>query len=511
MGWLRNIRMAWKLIISFAIIAGIFIAVIAVSYASLDSSVDAGKWNDHTHLVLQKASDVLLSLVNIETGYRGYVITGTGDFLEPVIAGENAYETAYAQLKDLTSDNPAQQKRLDDLDRTYETWKRDEIDYVIQARKAASDVAAVEAVQTWIREAKGKAQMDAMRSVLAEIDAEERLLLEKRSAALASQQTFTTYVMVSGTLFAVFMSVLIAMIITSLITKPLKKGLEFAVAIEAGNLTKRIDVAQRDELGMLAAALNNTAVKLNEIILSVKEAGNNVAGGSAQLNDSSMQISQGATEQASSVEEISSSMEQMSANIRQNAENAQKTERIAQKSSQSAEEGGRAVSATVDAMREIASKIGIIEEIARSTNMLALNASIEAARAGEYGKGFAVVASEVGKLAERSAKEAGGISTLSTESVLIAERAGQTISAMIPEIRKTAELVQEISAASNEQNAGADQINSAIMQLDKVIQQNASAAEESSSMSSELASQAELLKASIDFFTVDESVVSIPS
>lgn len=170
--------MAWKLVISFAIIAGIFIVVIAVSYASLDSSVDAGKWNDHTHLVLQKASDVLLSLVNIETGYRGYVITGTGDFLEPVIAGENAYETAYAQLRDLTSDNPAQQKRLDDLDRTYETWKRDEIDYVIQARKAASDVAAVEAVQTWIREAKGKAQMDAMRSVLAEIDAEERLLLE---------------------------------------------------------------------------------------------------------------------------------------------------------------------------------------------------------------------------------------------------------------------------------------------------------------------------------------------
>jgi len=196
-------------------------------------------------------------------------------------------------------------------------------------------------------------------------------------------------------------------------------------------------------------------------------------------------------------------MEEMTSNIKQNADNALQTENIARKSAIAAEEGGRSVAATVAAMKEIASKIGIIEEIARSTNMLALNASIEAARAGEYGKGFAVVASEVGKLAERSQKEAGEISKLSKESVSIAEQAGATISALIPDIRRTAELVQEISAASNEQNSGAEQINSAIMQLDKVVQQNASASEESASMSEELASQAEQMQETMEFFKVD--------
>jgi methyl-accepting chemotaxis protein len=219
-------------------------------------------------------------------------------------------------------------------------------------------------------------------------------------------------------------------------------------------------------------------------------------------------MSQGATEQAASLEEISSSMEQMTSNIRQNAENAMTTEKISHKSSQIAEEGGKAVNDTVEAMKLIASKIGIIEEIARSTNMLALNASIEAARAGEYGKGFAVVASEVGKLAERSQKEAGEISKLSTESVQVAERAGVTINGMIPEIKRTAELVQEISAASAEQNSGAEQINAAIMQLDQVVQQNASASEESASMSEELASQAEEMHATISFFKIDEEGAS---
>jgi len=216
-------------------------------------------------------------------------------------------------------------------------------------------------------------------------------------------------------------------------------------------------------------------------------------------------MSQGATEQASSVEEISSSMEQMSSNIKQNADNALQTGKIAQKSALAAEEGGRAVNATVNAMKEIASKIGIIEEIARSTNMLALNASIEAARAGEYGKGFAVVASEVGKLAERSQKEAGEISRLSIESVTIAEQAGSTIAAMIPDIRRTAELVQEISASSSEQNSGAEQINSAIMQLDQVVQQNASSSEESASMSEELAGQAAQMQETMEFFKTNES------
>jgi len=198
-------------------------------------------------------------------------------------------------------------------------------------------------------------------------------------------------------------------------------------------------------------------------------------------------------------------MEEMSSNIKQNAENAKMTESIARKSAQSADMGGKAVMQTVDAMKQIASKIGIIEEIARSTNMLSLNASIEAARAGEFGKGFAVVAAEVGKLAERSSREASEINALSTSSLKIAEEAGVTIAELVPEIRRTADLVQEISSASNEQDAGASQINSAITQLDQVVQQNASISEESASMSEELAGQSEVLLEAISFFRMSET------
>ncbi|MEW6521939.1 MAG: methyl-accepting chemotaxis protein, partial [Thermodesulfobacteriota bacterium] len=208
-------------------------------------------------------------------------------------------------------------------------------------------------------------------------------------------------------------------------------------------------------------------------------------------------------EQAAAAEEASSSMEQMSSNIRQNADNALQTEKIAVKSASDAQEGGKAVNQTVGAMKEIAGKISIIEEIARQTNLLALNAAIEAARAGEHGKGFAVVASEVRKLAERSQKAAAEISELSSASVEVAEKAGDMLSKMLPDIQKTAELVQEISAASKEQDTGAEQINKAIQQLDQVIQQNAGASEEMSSTAEELSAQAEQLQGIIAFFKVD--------
>jgi len=215
---------------------------------------------------------------------------------------------------------------------------------------------------------------------------------------------------------------------------------------------------------------------------------------SAQLNGSSIQISEGASEQAASAEEISSSMEEMLANIKHNAENAFETEKISSKAAEETALSREAVQEAVTAMNQIVEKISIIEEIARQTNMLALNAAIEAARAGDHGKGFAVVAAEVRKLAERSQKAAGEITELSSSSVNVAERADMMLEKLVPDIRRTAELVQEISVASNEQNSGAEQISNAIQQLDLVIQKNASSAEEMSTTSEEMASQAERLR-----------------
>ena len=279
---------------------------------------------------------------------------------------------------------------------------------------------------------------------------------------------------------------------------------DIAEKVAAGDLTVRLESGRAVDTGVFAA-IKNMVEKLKQVVVDVQAAAGNVASGSQELSATAQQMSRAATEQAASAEEVSSSMEEMSANIRQNTDNALQTEKIAVKSAADAREGGKAVAETVSAMKEIATKISIIEEIARQTNLLALNAAIEAARAGEHGKGFAVVASEVRKLAERSQAAAGEISTLSSRSVAIAETAGEMLDRMVPDIQRTAELVQEISASSKEQDTGADQINKAIQQLDKVIQQNAGASEEMASTSEELSSQAEQLQETIAFFRIDDT------
>ncbi|MBF0565420.1 MAG: methyl-accepting chemotaxis protein [Nitrospirae bacterium] len=288
------------------------------------------------------------------------------------------------------------------------------------------------------------------------------------------------------------------------IVNPLMVTADYVDKISRGVIPPVIKTQYKGQYNVIKENLNTMVTRLTGVVSEIRTAADNVASGSQELSATAQVMSQGATEQAASAEEVSSSMEQMASNVRQNADNAHETQKIADKSAVNAREGGKAVAETVTAMKEIARKITIIEEIARQTNLLALNAAIEAARAGEHGKGFAVVASEVRQLAERSQLAAGEITNLATTSVGVAEKAGAMLATMLPDIQKTAELVKEISAASNEQNSGAEQINKAIQQLDQVIQQNASASEEMASTSEELSSQSEQLQHTISFFKIDD-------
>lgn len=288
----------------------------------------------------------------------------------------------------------------------------------------------------------------------------------------------------------------------SRMTANLRETAQIADSIAGGDLT--VHVKPRSELDTLGIALQRMVEKLRSVVSDAMGAAYQVASGSQQLSSGAEELSQGATEQASAAEEASSSMEEMAANIKQNADNALQTEKIAQQSATDAQASGEAVSRAVAAMQTIAEKITIVQEIARQTDLLALNAAVEAARAGEHGKGFAVVASEVRKLAERSQAAAAEIGTVSSQTVRVAQDAGEMLTRLVPNIKRTAELVAEISAACREQDIGAEQINQAIQQLDKVTQQNASASEQMSSTSEELASQAEQLQSSISYFHTDE-------
>jgi methyl-accepting chemotaxis protein len=334
------------------------------------------------------------------------------------------------------------------------------------------------------------------------ISYQRTLMREVAAASQASYEAARTTVL-AAILFASALAVVVALLTTRSIARPIGAVARHAERIARGDLREQLAVTRGDEVGRLQAAMQEMTRQLARVLGEVRVGAGALSAAAEQVSAASQALSQGTSEQASAVEETSASLQEMNASINQNAEVSRQSEQVALKAAHDVEESGRVVQETVGAMRSIAERISIIEEIAYQTNLLALNAAIEAARAGEQGRGFAVVATEVRKLAERSQRAAKEISAVAGSSVEVAERSGRLLAELVPAIRKTADIVQEVAAASREQSQGVGQISRAMGSVDEVTQRNASAAEELAATSEEMSQQAEALRSLIGFFTLE--------
>jgi methyl-accepting chemotaxis protein len=540
---LKDLKVGNRLGFGFGIILLIMMIATAITFWSLQAVE-----SDTENLVTDSlpftllADEILIDLGMFNELLADYALTFNEESLATAKSNVSEFKDDLAQFKEMFREENDQNglRQIDTFvtafDEFFETGLRLGVAYRDNGREAGNIVMEEFDQDT-----------DNLRAIGTAFRERQVTEIKDQSAAILAASQMVKRLQVILGVIALLLGIAITFLITRSIVRPLEVAVDTARRMAVGDISMQIEISSKDETGILLGAMQemvdssreiaqmadkiangdlrvemrprsaeDTLLKslgamvnnLTEVISNARLSSENVASGSQAMSASSEELSQGASEQAASAEEASSSIEQMNANIRQNADNAMETEKIAIKTAEDALQGGSAVEQTVAAMKEIASKINIIEEISRQTNLLALNAAIEAARAGEHGKGFAVVAAEVRKLAERSQVAAGEISELSVSSVEVAEKAGSLLDVIVPNIQKTAELVQEISASSREQDAGAEQINKAIQQLDQVIQQNASASEEMASTAEELTGQSEQLQQVISYFKIDDRMIS---
>jgi len=491
---LNRLRFRTKLMLLPIVAAVGFVIVLIVSgYFGARNQALLVRVENGYYPAVETSEQLNHELTSIQRGLQDAVASASPAALGEVDKVRDAFRARTQQaLNNPVSD--AQEVRA--LQTAFET-------YYSEARAASQRMMGGEAGDALLRSLESmKARQNAVQVILDRAVDRDRAAIGEAFKTTRSTQRLSTFMITAIVLLFVAVLVLVSLHVAHLVAQSIKQAVSAVQAVAAGDLTNDFIVESTDETGDLLSAMKVTAGTLATIIGKVRHGASTLASAATQLVSSAMELSQSTSQQAASVEESTASLEEMSASIAQNAENSRVMGQIAVKAARDAEQSGTAVGETVVAMRSIAERISIVEEIAFQTNLLALNAAIEAARAGESGRGFAVVASEVRKLAERSQTAAKEIRNLASNSVSVAERSGALMQELVGTTKKTSDLLLEVAAASNEQASGVTQMNRAMSQLDQVTQRNAAAAEELSSTAEEMSSQAATLHEAISFFTV---------